>query len=106
MHSVKDTNSPNVYFELGFAQGIQSPIIVISEAPALPINLVAQLWIKASVGDRDALSFQIQALLANLDTQEHRRTRVSPTSFKRSAPLEKLTSSDVPASGWSATSSR
>jgi hypothetical protein len=93
-----ETNSGNVYFELGVAQGIQIPIVIISETPTLPIDLAGQLWIKASVSDRQALTFQIQALLANLNIQKHRRTGLSPTPIKHSASLRKLTSSYVPES--------
>jgi len=95
--ALKETNSPNVYLELGYALGLQRPTIVISDAPSLPADLADLLWIKAPLNDRAAIEFQLRAALQNIDGLRLRRQKKRPRdSSKRIPLLEKITSSRVP----------
>lgn len=97
--ALRETNSPNVYVELGYALGLRRPTLVISEAPSLPIDLAEILWIKAPLDDRAALTFQLRAALANIDSLRPRRRRLRPTIPSQRKPLsQKLTSSRAPGS--------
>lgn len=96
---LKESNSPNVYLELGYALGLQRPTIIISEASSLPINLMDLLWIKAPIDDQKALSFQLRAALANIDSLAPNRLRTRPKGPSKERPSSgKLTSSGVPRS--------
>jgi nucleoside 2-deoxyribosyltransferase len=95
--ALKETNSPNVYLELGYALGLQRPTIVISDASSLPADLADLLWIKAPLNDRTAIEFQLRAALQNVDGLRPRRQKKrSRDSSKRIPPSEKIMGSRVP----------
>ena len=70
---LQEQNSPDVYLELGYALGLGRPIVVIGESTTLPAGASDQFWIRATLNDRRALSFQIQAFLENLIREKPRR---------------------------------
>jgi hypothetical protein len=83
---LQDKNSPNVYLELGYALGLRRPVVIISEASVLPMDLSDQFWIKTSLDDRPALTFQLQAFLANLRPQKPLRSERIALSTPRPKP--------------------
>jgi len=70
---LQERNGPNVYFELGYALALGRPVVVIGELATLPTGAADQFWIRASLNDQRALSFQIQAFLENLNREKPRR---------------------------------
>ena len=91
-----DKNSPNVYLELGYALGLRRPVIIIGKSPILPMTLSNQFWIKTSPDDRKALTFQIQAFLANVHSQKPRRSEPIASLAPRRTSSAKLTSPGMP----------
>lgn len=95
---LRDENSPNVYLELGYALGLPRPVVIISPSSTLPLGLADQFTINATLDDHPALTFQIQAFLANLGRQKSGGRKPTASSGVRSKSSAKLISSEVPQS--------
>lgn len=94
-----ESNSPNVYYELGYAEGLGKPTVIIGTGFAAPFDLLGRLWVRVSLTDRKALSFQLKAFLENIDVVKALpRAKRRSSSSKRSSATSKLASSGTPAS--------
>ncbi len=78
---ISTESSPNVFFELGLAQGLGKQILLLvsPEYGQLPSNLAGRVYVRADPDNREAIGFALDQIQASSQRKPHKSPRPRPT---------------------------